>query len=186
MTKLFTGSGDEGMTDYLGEGRIPKYDLRIDCVGSVDEATSAIGLARASSQIEQVKTWLLEIQRELYSMMAELAASPENAQKFSRIGADTITRIEDLINDIQTKISLPHEFIIPGDNVASASLDLARVSVRRAERRVSELASQGEVVNPHILSYLNRLSSLCFALELYEIQHTGQAQPTLAKKKTTQ
>ena len=182
MTKLFTRSGDEGLTDFLGEGRIAKFDLRIDCVGSVDEANAALGFARAASQNDQVKAWVLDIQRDLYGLMAELAASPENAQKFFSISAEKVTKLEDLITSIHGQIKLPSEFIVPGDSLASASIDLARVAVRRAERRVSELASSAAITNENILPYLNRLSSFCFALELFELQKTESMQPTLVKQ----
>ncbi len=183
MTKLFTRSGDEGMTDFLGEGRLSKHDLRIESVGSVDEANAALGFARAASQNDQVKVWIEDIQRDLYGLMAELSASPENAQKFFRISTEKISKLEDLITTIHAQIKLPSEFIIPGDSLASAGIDLARVAVRRAERRVSELASQNEITNPNLLAYLNRLSSLCYALELFELQKGGKEQPTLAKKR---
>lgn len=183
MTKLFTRTGDEGMTDFLGEGRIAKHDIRIDSVGSVDEANAALGFARAASQNDQIKTILLDIQRDLYGLMAELAASAENAQKFFSISGDKVKKLENLINSIHDQIELPREFIIPGDNLAGAAIDLARVAVRRAERRVSELSSCTEIGNPNILPYLNRLSSLCFVLELFELRQAGTPEPTLAKKK---
>jgi cob(I)alamin adenosyltransferase len=183
MTKLFTRSGDEGMTDFLGEGRLSKHDLRIESVGSVDEANAALGFARAASQNNEVKAWLVDIQRDLYGLMAELSASPENAQKFFSIRSEKITELEDLITTIHNQIKLPSEFIVPGDSLASAGIDLARVAVRRAERRVSELSSHNEITNPNLLPYLNRLSSLCFALELFELQKGGKDKPTLAKKR---
>ena len=92
-----------------------------------------------------------------------------------------MTRLESSIETISQNISIPKEFIVPGDTPAEAGLDLARTVVRRAERRVMELAQAGQLQNTIILGYLNRLSSLCFILELVENQRAGQIKPTLAK-----
>ncbi len=113
--------------------------------------------------------------------MAELAASPENSARFRSIDAQRVTWLEDQLENLNHQVEIPKEFIVPGDRVEGAFLDLARTVVRRAERRVSELLHRGDISNPDLLRYLNRLSSYCFLLELRETtlsqQSTGEATP---------
>jgi cob(I)alamin adenosyltransferase len=182
MPTFYTKTGDDGYTGLLGEGRVPKEDPRIEAVGTLDEATAALGLARASCQDPRSAPILLQVQRDLYGLMAEVASAPENAPRFRSIDAEKITWLEQQTDIISRQVELPKEFILPGDSPASAALALARTVVRRAERRVAQLLHTGELENPDLLRYLNRLSSLCFALELVENQAAGKAKPTLAKE----
>jgi len=182
MPVLFTGQGDEGNTGLLGEGRIAKYDLRMEAIGAVDEATAALGIARNHARLPATAEVLLHVQRDLYLLMAETAATPENAARFHAIDSGMVGWLEERIEAIGQKVTLPKEFIVPGDTTPGAFLDLARTIVRRAERRVAELLHRGDVQNPEMLRYLNRLSSLCFLLELSENAAAGVDQTTLAKK----
>jgi cob(I)alamin adenosyltransferase len=170
---FYTRKGDDGYTGLLGEGRLPKYHPRPEAVGAVDEATSALGMARASCRAPQIAPVIIEIQRDLYLLMAELAATPEEAEKFRAIQDERVSWLEGQIDALSRSVSLPKEFILPGDTAGGAALDLARTAVRRAERRVAELHHLKEITNPSLLTYLNRLSSLCFVLELLENQHAG-------------
>jgi cob(I)alamin adenosyltransferase len=181
MAPFYTRAGDAGDTGLLGDGRVPKFDSRIEALGAVDEATAALGLARASAQAPQSAPLLLEVQRDLYKLMAEVSATPENARKFRAIDEARMQWLETQANLLSASVPIPNQFIVPGENPASAAMALARTIVRRAERRVAELYQQGELENPHLLAYLNRLSSLCFVLELLENQQAGQS-PRLAKK----
>ncbi len=174
-------SGDDGTTGLLSENRVPKYDPRIETLGALDEASSALGLARALSRSAQAGAILIEIQRDLYALMAEVAASPGNASRFRTLEAGRIEWVEARIDELNARAPLPQEFILPGDSPAGAALDLGRTVVRRAERRVAELLDREELDNPLLLQYLNRLSSLCFSLELLENQQAGNP-TTLAKK----
>lgn len=183
MTPFFTTTGDDGYTGLLGEGRVAKYSLRIEAVGDVDEATAAIGLARATAKTEETKQLLLHAQRDLYALMAEISATAENAARFRKIDQIKINWLETQTNQITDRVKVPSEFIIPGDSSAGAALSLARTIIRRAERRVAQIFHLGEVENPDLLIYLNRLSSLCFVLELFENQATGLSDTTLAKGK---
>lgn len=178
---FFTRGGDDGYTGLLGKGRIAKEDPRIEALGAVDEATAVLGLARAHARSAEAPELLLEAQRNLYNLMAEVAASPEIAGQFRAIHAETVARLEAQIESLSTITKIPDQFIIPGDATNSAFFDLARVVVRRAERRVAELAHSGGIANPELLRYLNRLSSLCFVLELREHQVVGKGNITLAK-----
>ncbi len=178
---FYTRRGDEGTTGLLGEGRVQKDDLRIEAVGAVDEAGAVLGLARASARAPETGPALLQVQRDLYGLMAELAATPQNAARFRTVDAGRVAWLEAQVEAVSQLVSLPKEFIIPGDRVEGAVLDLARTVVRRAERRVVSLHRQGGFENPELLRYLNRLSSLLFVLELRENQFAGNNAITLAK-----
>jgi cob(I)alamin adenosyltransferase len=175
MSPFYTQTGDEGKTGLLGEGRVNKFDLRIEALGSLDEAVAALGLARASAMAPQIGPILLEIQHDLYKLMSEVGATPKNAEKFRFIDSGRVAWIETQIATITANIEMPKEFIMPGENPSSAALALARTIVRRAERRVAELNHAGGLKNPALLAYLNRLSSLCFALELLETRQSGHS-----------
>jgi len=182
MSDFYTGNGDEGFTGLLGEGRITKYHLRMEAVGTVDEATAALGVARAACQRSKTKDILLIVQRDLYHLMAEISSTPQNAARFRVIDAGRVAWLEAQADAIGPLVNMPKEFIIPGDSPVGAALDLARTIVRRAERLNAQLFHNLEIENPEILRYLNRLSSLCFVLELFENQAAGLDTPTLAKE----
>ncbi len=181
MTNFYTRTGDDGTTGLLGEGRVRKDAPRLEAVGTLDEANAALGVARAACTASQSPEILLAAQRDLYSLMAEVAATPQNAARFRSIDAERVSWLEDQIANIETQVEATNEFIVPGDTPAGAALDLARTVVRRAERRVTGLHLDGEIENAELLRYLNRLSSLCFVLELLENQQAGKEKPTLAK-----
>ena len=181
MTKFYTQTGDDGYTGLLGEGRLAKHAPRIEAIGALDEATAALGMARAACQLPQTAELILTVQRDLYQLMAEVAATPENAARFRQISAERVAWLEEQTDAISARVPLPREFILPGDSLPGASLALARTIVRRAERRVAGLIHTGELENRQLLRYLNRLSSLCFILELQENQAAGNPSPTLAR-----
>lgn len=178
--RFYTTTGDDGTTGLLGEGRVTKYHARIEAVGTLDESTAALGLARAQCLDPRSGGIILEAQRDLYKIMAEVAATPENAEKFRMIDASRVTWLEEQTDAISEVVEMPKEFILPGDSLAGAALSLARAIVRRAERRVVELRDEQEVSNLDLQRYLNRLSSLCFVLELLENKAAGH-RTTLAK-----
>ena len=178
---FYTSKGDDGTTSLLGEGRVTKYHARIEAVGTLDESSAALGLARAQCLDPRSGPILLEAQRDLYKLMAEVAATPENAAKFRFIDAARVKWLEEQTDALSTLVEMPKEFILPGDSVAGAALSLARAVVRRAERRVVELHDEQEVINPDLQRYLNRLSSLCFVLELLENKAAGH-RTSLAKE----
>ena len=181
MNRYFSRTGDDGYTGICGEGRLPKSHPRLEAIGTIDEASAALGLARAVCQLPHAAELLLAIQRDLYTLMAEVAASPENAPRFRVINADRVTWLEQQIDLISNTVELPHEFTVSGNTLAGAVLDLARTIVRRAERRLAELQHQGEIDNTDLLRYINRLSSLCYVLEGAENAAAGKGH-TLAKK----
>jgi len=183
MVDFFTRNGDDGYTGILGDERVPKYHPRTEAVGAIDEATAALGLARALSSTSSVRVILETVQRDLYHLMAEVAATPENAAKFRTIDEQRVNWLEEQISLLENQVDLPREFILPGDTVSGGAIDLGRTIVRRAERRVAFLLHQKEIENPALLQYLNRLSSLCFILELFENQLKGNHSTSLAKKR---
>ncbi len=168
----FTRQGDDGTTGWLGSGRIPKDDPRIEALGTLDESSAALGLARAAARDPRSASTILEAQRDLYRMMAEIAAPPENAEGF-RFDPGRVAWLEQQIETLGRGISMPGEFIVPGDSPAEAAFALARTVVRRAERRLVALSDAHLVRNPALNEYLNRLSSLLFVLELIENQAAG-------------
>lgn len=181
MDKFYSGSGDDGFTGLLGDARIAKYHPRAEAIGALDEASAALGLARALCRDERSSALLVETQRDLYKVMAEVAATPENVAKFHQIDPERVSWLESQIDVVSASIEKPGEFILPGDSLPEAGLALARTTVRRAERRVARLLHDHAIENAALLSYLNRLSSLCFVLELVEIQASGKEKPTLAR-----
>lgn len=180
MSNFYTRKGDSGYTGILGKGRQPKHHPRLEAIGSVDEATAAIGLARSLALTDGLDAILVSIQRDLYHIMAEIAATPENAPKFRVIDALRVDFIEDQIAAFGSEVKMPGEFIVPGDSHSGAAFAVARTIVRRAERRVSQLMHEKQIENLELLRYLNRLSSLLFMIELLENQQAGINTPTLA------
>lgn len=170
MSKFYTRKGDDGTTGLLGDARLPKYHPRMEAIGTLDEATATLGLARSLVQDAALQPILLQTQRDLYALMAEVAATPENAVKFRSINAVRVEWLETETDRLSTKVAMPKEFILPGETRGSGALALARTIVRRAERRIAELLDNGDLENQDLLRYLNRLSSLCFVLELTENQ----------------
>lgn len=168
MAKVTTGTGDTGYTGLLGEQRVAKYDPRPDTFGTVDEATSALGLARAMAQDQHVKDIIYRIQQELYLLMGELATPPENYEKVGlRMTTEHVQRLEQVEEELKRAVEIPNKFIIPGDTLTGAALDLARTIIRRAERMAVKLLHDGVIQNTEVIRYLNRLSDLVFILARY-------------------
>ena len=166
MSNFYSRSGDDGTTGLLGNERLPKDDPRIEAVGSIDEANAVLGIIRSQIKNNDIKEILITIQRDLYFIMAEISATPQNAAQFRKLDYDRVAWLEGQIEIIGNKVQTPRDFIIPGDNEQAAFLDFARTVVRRAERRAATLIHDSAIENEQILPYLNRLSSLCFLLEI--------------------
>jgi cob(I)alamin adenosyltransferase len=164
-----TWSGDDGLTDTLGKGRVEKSSLRIECLGALDESSAALGLAKSFCPEAGTRDLIAQIQKGLYRLMTEAAASPEAMKNFSGITNSDVKWLEGLVHTIEQSVKIPGEFILPGSTRFSAVLDLARTTIRRAERRLVDLARRGEYLNPEGLKFLNRLSTLVYFLEIQEI-----------------
>lgn len=180
MSPFYTRTGDDGYTGILGEGRFPKSHPRLEALGDLDEASAALGLARALTTSAAIQEMVAQIQRDLYAVMTEVAATPEQAERFRVLSPQRLEWLEAQAQALEAEVPPPREFILPGDTLGGAAFSLARTVVRRAERRVVALVESGEVRNKSLIAYLNRLSSLCFLLELSENQRAGK-QTSLAK-----
>ncbi len=178
MPRIYTTTGDDGTTGLLYGGRIRKDDLATDAYGTTDEAVAALGLARALTEDETMATDLLTLQRELFVVGADLATNPKERAKLtpevSLVTERMTRRLERRIDDLVELRPLPEVFIVPGANPASATIDIARGIVRRAERAVVAMEHAGREVNPEVRRYLNRLSDLLFVLARWQ---AGESEP---------
>ena len=179
--RYYTTTGDDGSTGLLGNERVKKYHPRPEAYGAVDEAQVALGMARAVMGDEKAAGVVLQAQRDLYHLMAELAATREAAPQFRRIDAERVRWLEAQTDAYGARIVLPRGFVVSGDSVAGAALDFARTVIRRAERRVVKLYDEGYIENSELIRYLNRLSSLAFVLARYEDALSGRSGVTLAE-----
>jgi cob(I)alamin adenosyltransferase len=167
--KIYTRKGDDGTTGLWYGGRVRKHDGRPEAYGSVDEAASALGLARAvADRGGELYADILRVQNELFVAGAELATAPEAAGRLedgvSKVTPGMVDRLEADIDRYMERVDLPPKFVIPGGSELSARLDVARAAVRRAERRVAALKDGGEPVEETVMTYLNRLSDALFAM----------------------
>jgi len=183
-TKWFTGAGDDGYTGVLGRERVAKYSARPDAYGTVDEASAFLGLARAQAQDPRVCATILAVQRDLYAMMADLATLPEAATRGPWLSAGRLLWLEEMTETLGREVEMPRAFIVAGDSVAGATLEVARTVVRRAERLVARLAHEGELRDDTSLRYLNRLSSLLFVMGRVEDRAAGVTHFTLASEES--
>ena len=173
MVKIYTRKGDDGSTGLWYGGRVPKSGGRPEAYGAVDEAASALGLCRAaaSGTDDALAADILRIQNELFVAGAELATAPQAAERLepgvSKVTPEMIERLESDIDRYMEQVDLPPKFVIPGGSELSARLDLARSAVRRAERRVVDLKTCGELADETVLRYLNRASDALFAMARY-------------------
>jgi cob(I)alamin adenosyltransferase len=175
-----TGAGDDGSTGLLyGGQRIAKDDLRTEAYGTIDEAVAALGLARArlglkeeygllSPSLAPLRELILRFQRELFVVAAELATNREAWERLedgrTRVSAAMVEGVETVLRELEGRITMPREFVVPGETPTSASLELARTIVRRAERRAVTLGREGLIPGSHLLPYLNRLADLLWVL----------------------
>jgi len=165
---ITTRRGDGGETGLLYGGRVAKDDLRTEAYGSLDEAISALGLARALTEAPPRAERILELQRELFVVGAELATAPghraELERHFNVVTPEMVDAMEAEIHELEARVPLPGGFVIPGGTPAGAAIDLARTLVRRAERRAVTLQRESRLENPEVVRYLNRCSDLLFML----------------------
>ena len=181
--RIYTKRGDDGSTGLLYGGRVPKDDVRTDVYGTIDEAVSALGIARAGGLAERVDAIVVRLQREMFVVGAHLATAAENQPKLedgvSKVSSGMTDRCEREIDELTAEHPLPQEFILPGGTPGSAGLDLARSTIRRAERRAVTMDREGLMPDPEILRYLNRLSDLLFVLARYHEAASGvRAEPS--------
>jgi cob(I)alamin adenosyltransferase len=176
--KLYTRTGDQGMTGVIG-GRVKKDSVRVEAYGTVDELNAFVGQALVLLKTEEAKFHdmvqdLTEIQHELFDSGADLALvkAPEGYDLSYKINGDHVTKLEKLIDKYDGECPPIKRFILPGGSGPSAALHICRVVARRAERRVVTLAEM-EPINEEIRRYLNRLSDLFFAMARTSNVRTG-------------
>lgn len=170
-SRIYTKLGDDGSTGLLYGGRTSKADPLIDTLGSIDETVAALGLARASSTEQTLAARILRIQRDLFVAAADLATNVHARDRLvpdvSLVTAAMTAKVESQIDALIAQRPLRPVFVVPGANLTSAALDLARTAVRRAERRLVASQTQTDArppSNPQVLNYLNRVSDLLFVL----------------------
>lgn len=165
--KIYTKKGDDGSTGLFYGGRVSKADLGPEAYGTVDEAVSALGLARATASGD-VAALILSLQRDLFVVGAELATGVANRPKLqagtSLATPSMVDRLEEEIDRIEASVGMPDEFVVPGGNPLAAALDLARTIIRRAERRAVEWQAASEAADSSIVPYLNRLADLVYMM----------------------
>jgi cob(I)alamin adenosyltransferase len=175
--KIYTKRGDDGTTGLLYGGRVPKDDFRTRVYGTLDEAVSALGLARAAGLTERVEGIVLRVQQEMFVVGAQLATADQNQGKLepgiSKVTPEMTSTAEGDIDDLIGIHPVPREFVLPGATGGSAGLDLARAVVRRAEREAVAMDREGMVPDPEILRYLNRVSDLLYSLARFEEAERG-------------
>ena len=171
MKRIYTKTGDRGETGLLHGGRVSKSGPCIAASGAVDEAVSAMGLARALSADERVTSLLREAQREMIAVGAEISAGGSDdvpERHFASVTPEMTARLEREIDGLAREVEPPAELVIAGASPASAAIDVARTMVRRAERAAVALQEAGLLRNAEVLAYLNRLSDLVFMLARFE------------------
>jgi cob(I)alamin adenosyltransferase len=168
--KIYTRKGDDGTTTLWYGGRVAKTNARTEAYGAIDEAGSALGVARSlcGAGDDELAADVLKLQRELFVAGAELATAPEAAERLedgvSRVTGTMVEELEPAIDRYMDRVELPPKFVIPGGTALSAQLDLARAVLRRAERRVTALKDSGDLASDAVLRYLNRASDLAYAM----------------------
>lgn len=168
INKIYTRTGDDGTTGLVDGSRVAKHDARMEAIGAVDEANSALGLAICALDGE-VRAVLIRVQNDLFDLGADLATPAGDDGDFTpgemtlRMVPGQATWIEERIDAANEYIAPLTSFVLPGGSEGAARLHVARASVRRAERAMTALAA-AEAVNPAALTYVNRLSDLLFVL----------------------
>jgi cob(I)alamin adenosyltransferase len=185
VTKIYTRKGDDGSTGLWYGGRVSKSGGRPEAYGSVDEAASALGLCRAAAAgSAELSADILRLQNELFVAGAELATAPEAAGRLqegvSKVTAEMVDALEEVIDRYMERVDLPPKFVIPGGTELSARLDVARAAVRRAERRVVDLKQAGDLPDETVLRYLNRASDAIYAMA----RHADTDKPELFEGRT--
>lgn len=167
---FYTRRGDKGKTGLIGGIRVPKSELIVEILGTIDETDAALGVARSQCRVKENCEIIYKVQKDLWLLMADVASlceAPEEQRAEMEEGH--VKWLEDQIAQLEKSYTLPDGFIVPGDSYPAALLDVARTIARRAERRLVAYFQEQDIQRPVLLQYVNRLSSLCFALELREL-----------------
>jgi len=165
---IYTKTGDDGTTGLLFGGRVSKADPLMEACGTLDEAVSALGLARATLEDDALATIVIDLQRGLFVAAADVAANPRARGRLvagtSLVTADMTALLEETIDRLLAEHPLRPAFVVPGATLPAAALDLARTFLRRAERRLVAARESGIPLSDALTVYLNRSSDLVYVL----------------------
>lgn len=165
MKSISTQQGDDGQTQLVGGSRISKSHLRVEAYGTVDELNTVMGFARSLCPEEvEINQIVKNIQRELFIIGSSLATPPESSRQPPQITTTMIETLTHQVHHLEQTKKISFAWALPGENSIVAAFDMARTVCRRAERQVVRLRETGEVIDPNILPYLNRLSDLLWLL----------------------
>lgn len=166
---IVTKTGDQGSTGLMYNRRVSKCNPRVEAYGAVDELNAALGMARASSPDSFIQESILTVQKQLVTLMGELATAEADLGRYVRdgfalVGPDMTAKLEETVKFIESHDLTFSGWATPGGNLASAAFDVARTVCRRAERRVCGLQEADQLHNPEIIVYLNRLADLLWLM----------------------
>lgn len=163
--KIYTKTGDKGMTSLIGGKRVAKNSARLESYGTIDELNSYLGMIRSLTGDEQTTGELVEIQSRLFDVGGNLATDPENADIKVKLGIrdSDIRLLEEAIDRMDAEVPPMKYFVLPGGDQLSSFCHIARTVCRRAERRILDLAEEAQV-DELVLKYVNRLSDYLFIL----------------------
>jgi cob(I)alamin adenosyltransferase len=171
--KIYTKTGDAGETSLIGGVRVPKYHLRIESYGTVDELNAYLGIIKDTINLDEVEEVLYQIQDRLFTIGSNLASDPEKSKmKVPDVIDKDIEFLELQIDEMNEVLPELKNFVLPGGNLVASYCHVARCVCRRAERLVVHLSRESNV-NPIVLKYLNRLSDYLFVLSRYVIFKQG-------------
>lgn len=173
---IATKTGDDGTTGLMYNRRVSKCHPRVEAYGTVDELNAALGLARASTQEEFLRENLLAVQKDLVVLMGELATQVEDLPRYLKDGFSIMTpdhtvKLDQIVLEIEEQNISFKGWATPGENLSSATLDVARTTCRRAERHICALQEKGELQNNEIIIFLNRLSDSLWLMARWAETH---------------
>lgn len=170
MANLYTKTGDKGQTSLYGGSRVDKDSVRVESYGTLDEANAMLGLAYSQIINDKSKKYIDVIQRKLFDVGAELASDKKGLEKLSKkqkVTEEDIEYLEKIVDECTEIVGVQRNFVIPGVNLSSSALHVARTGIRRAERCILRLSKE-EDVRPEVIKYINRLSDTIYALARLE------------------
>ena len=178
LTRIYTKTGDEGLTGLGGGQRVPKDSIRVETYGTVDELNSQIGVALATGLCDRLAVELPAIQNELFDLGSDLATPADSQARHPvpTVEVRHVEKLERLIDELNAIVGPLANFLLPGGSPGAAQLHVARTVCRRAERAATTLA-RDETVGPTVLPYLNRLSDALFVMARYENHERGVSEP---------
>jgi cob(I)alamin adenosyltransferase len=165
LRKIYTKGGDKGQTRLLSGETVEKDDCRVSAYGALDELQAQLGVARALTGLELVRSILAAVQKSIFVASAELASTHVTLDRLKRrIGQEDVNRLEAWIDELTKSYGLPGRFVVPGKSLDSAAMHVARAVCRRCERAIVMLNREAGGEYSQCVIYFNRLSDLLFVL----------------------